>query len=327
MEKKTLDFLILKALKEEEQYLSGEELASDLGISRQALWRHMAKLIEMGYEIVAVPHLGYKLISSPDKLYPWEIQYKLDTKFIGKNVHYREVLDSTQSVAWELGLKNFPEGTLIISEVQKQGRGRLGRRWFSPTGGIYLSLILRPDFILISEIPQITLLIGLSCLYGIKKTAGIECSLKWPNDLLLREKKLGGILCEVSAELDKINFVVVGIGINVNTRDLPPGATSLFFQTKRNFSRIDITKKILEEVERCYRRTKKEGFSSLLKEWERFCLLWGTRVGVKVMHERIEGEATGIDEKGCLLLRRDDGSIKRISAGDIVKCKPKNKIS
>lgn len=316
---KNLDYVILKELKLSKNYVSGEELASKLQISRQGLWKHMGNLISKGYEIVAVPHLGYKLISSPDKLYPWEIQDSLATSFIAKQAYYNETIDSTQSAVWQLGLEGSSQGTVVLSETQKKGRGRMERKWISPKGGIYFSLLLKPNFLLIQQVPQITLLIALACLNGIKKATGVKCSVKWPNDILLKGKKLGGILCEVNAEMDKVNFVVVGIGLNVNTKDLPVNATSLFLNTKNKFSRVEITKRILEEIESCYCRAQKEGFLGLLDEWKQFCFLWGKRVRVKIFNTVIEGEATGIDEQGYLLLRRDNGFIERISAGEIVK--------
>jgi len=315
---KNLEYTILTELKKKDNYLSGEELADKLAISRQALWKHMAKLADKGYEIIAVPHLGYKLTSCPDKLYPWEIQYNLGTRFIGKDIYHKETVDSTQNIAWRLGMEGADEGTVVCAEIQTKGRGRIQRQWVSPRGGVYFSILLRPKFLLIQEVPRITLLIALGCIYGIKKAAGIECSVKWPNDIFLNGKKLGGILCEIHAETDKVHFVVAGIGININTKNLPPRATSLFLNQKKKFCRVEIVKRTLEQIEIAYCRAKKEGFSRLLGEWEQFCLLWGKRVKAKAFNKEIEGEAVGINEQGYLLLRRDTGFIEKISAGDVV---------
>ena len=316
---KDLDYIILRCLKDNDGYTSGEELASKLKISRQALWKHIGKLSDKGYEIVATPHLGYKLVFSPDKFYPWEIQHNLNTRFIGKKIQHEEVVGSTQDLAWQLGLEGAPEGTVVFSQTQKKGRGRIQRQWISPRGGIYFSLLLKPHFLPIQEVPQITLLIVLGCLRGIKKATGVECSVKWPNDIYLKGKKLGGILCEINAEMDRIHFVVAGIGINVNSKDLPSQATSLFLNLKKKVSRVEIAKRILEEIEVCYRQAQREGFSDLLGEWSQFCLLWGKRIKVKVFNKRIEGEAAGIDEKGYLLLRKNNGLIEKVSAGDVTK--------
>jgi BirA family biotin operon repressor/biotin-[acetyl-CoA-carboxylase] ligase len=319
-EKKDLSWEILKILKAKKgECVSGEKIAEKIGISRQALWKHIAKLSDLGYEIEATPHVGYKLKSIPDKLYPWEIQGNLNTKFIGKKIHYHKSLDSTQNIGWNLGLTGAEEGEVIVTETQEKGRGRMQRDWVSPLGGIYLSLLLRPQFLLIQDVPQITLLIGLGCIYGIKKATGIECQVKWPNDIYLKGKKVGGILCEIQAEADQVHFVVCGIGINVNTKDLPQEATSLFLNTKSKLSRIDVTKRILEEIENCYLRAQREGFYNILKEWGNYCILWGRRIRVNISNNEVEGEAQGIDEKGYLLIRKDSGFIEKISAADTVK--------
>jgi len=316
---KNLDQTILEVLKNDSGYTSGEELAKKLKISRQALWKHISNLSSKGYEIVAVPHQGYKLVSIPDKFYPEEIKYKLETKFVASQVYYYPTLDSTQTLAWKLGLEGAPEGVVVFAEAQKKGRGRMQRRWISPSGGIYFSLILKPEFLLLADVPQISLLIALACIKGIKKATGIDCQVKWPNDIILGGKKLGGILCEINAETDQIHFVVVGIGINVNSRDLPPEATSLLLNTKSNFLRLDIAKEILREIENCYLEAQQNNFSSLLSEWSQVCVLWGKRVKVKVANKTIEGEALNIDEKGYLVLRTDQGTLAKISAGDILK--------
>ncbi|UCC95531.1 MAG: biotin--[acetyl-CoA-carboxylase] ligase [Candidatus Omnitrophota bacterium] len=314
-------YLILELLKSQQHYISGEDLAQRLKITRQALWKHIAQLEKHGYEILAVPHRGYQLISIPDKLYPWEIQYKLNTQFIGKEIHHHEVVNSTQDILWELGLENFPEGTIVVSEKQRKGRGRLKRYWISGQGGIYSSLLLKPHFMSLTQVPQIALLVSLGCIYGIKKATNAKCVLKWPNDILLNGKKLGGILCEVNAEADRINFVIVGIGINVNTqkRYFPSGATSLVLETARKTQRAELLKKILEETENLYLLLEKKGFSPIRTQWEKLCSLWGSRIKVKVFTKEIEGQAIGIDEAGCLILKKDAGGVETISAGDVVK--------
>lgn len=314
-------YLILEELKRQTHYVSGEDLASKLNITRQALWKHITTLQQKGYQIVAVPHLGYKLISCPDKLYPWEIQYNLNTKFIGRNIYHYEVTKSTQDIGWQLGLENQPQGTLVVSERQTKGRGRLRRNWISPKGGLYFSLLLKPAFITPNRISQITLLSGLSCIHAIKEKTEIECSLKWPNDILLNHKKVGGILCELNAESDRVNFVVVGIGINTNTSQklLPPEASSLCIEKNSNINKVKLLKAILENIEKFYISLKNKGFPSIRQKWEESSFLWGKRVKVKTLSEEIEGQAEGIDEMGCLILRRNMAHIEKIFAGDVVK--------
>jgi len=316
---RSLDWIILDELKKDQGYVSGEQLARKLDISRQGLWKHIGNLTSKGYEIIAVPHLGYKLTSCPDKLYPWEIQHNLETSFIAKEIHHQEVLDSTQSLVWQKGLEGTKEGLVAFSETQKKGKGRLGREWVSGRGGIYFSLLLKPKFLHVQDVSQIVLIIALGVLKGIRKATGIWCAVKWPNDIFLNGKKIAGILCEINAEVDKVNFIVVGVGINVNSKDLPPQATSLFLQAKKKFSRVEIAQRVLEEIEMCYQRAEREDFSKLVSEWKQLCFLWGKRVRVKVFDKYIEGEALNIDERGYLMLRRDNGLLEKISAGDIIK--------
>lgn len=317
--KKDPDAIILERLKKHDDYISGESLAQLLKMSRQALWKHISSLIDKGYEIAAVPHLGYKLISTPDKLYPWEIQQGLKTKRIGRQLYHYESIESTQNAVWQLGLKGAEEGVVVFSENQKKGRGRLQRQWISPLGGIYFSLLLRPQFLSVSEAGQLALLVGLGCIKGIEKATAIKLQVKWPNDIYLNNAKLGGILCEINAEIDRINFVVVGVGLNINSRDLPSGATSLFRATKEKFSRLAIARSVLQEIETCYLRAERGELPLLLQQWGKFCLLWGKRIEVKIFDKTIEGEAMGIDNDGFLRLRCDNGLIQRISSADAIK--------
>jgi len=316
---KNLDYTILEALRADQGYLSGEELAKKLKISRQALWKHISNLTQKGYEITAVPHRGYSLVSVPDKFYPEEVKHGLGTKFLAKQIHYQESLGSTQDVGRELGLEGAEEGTVVFAETQKKGKGRLMRKWISPSGGIYFSLLLRPSFLLLGDVSQISLVIALAVIKAIKKVTGVSCQVKWPNDIILGNKKLGGVLCEINAETDRVNFIVVGVGVNINSRDLPPEATSLLLKTRKKFKRVEIARAILLEIESCYQCAKKDSFSGLLKEWSKFCILWGKRIRVKISNRIIEGEAQGIDERGYLLLRSNNGLINKVSAGDIVK--------
>ena len=317
----TVDAKIFKALKEAQGYISGESIADSLGISRQALWKHIKLFVDKGYKIEALQNQGYKLISSPDKLYPWEVQYALKTKWLAKNFYYYDSLASTQNLLWDLGLEKAQEGTVVAAETQNKGRGRLKRPWLSPRGGIYFSFLLRPDFLLVRESPQIALLAGLACVRAIKKITAVEAQLKWPNDIYVDNKKLGGVLCEINAEIDRINFVVAGIGLNINSRDLPQEATSIFRLTKTKYCRVLLLSALLKELEELYLQVQKKGFKIVRDEWQEYCMLWGTRIKVKVFDNSIEGEAMGLDEEGYLRLRRDNGFIDRISSGDIEKVK------
>ena len=310
--------LILNELKKNEGHLSGEALAAKFKMSRQALGKHIGKLEEQGYEIVAVPHLGYKLTALPDKLLPAEVHPCLKAKYIGNELHYYAVIDSTQNACAHLGLHEAQEGAVVVSETQAAGRGRMGRAWVSSLGGIYFSLLLRPVFLPVVEAPKITMLISLAVRNAIFKTTGIDCSVKWPNDIYLGGKKVVGILCEINAEVDKINFVVVGVGINVNSRDLPPIATSLFLQAQEKIKRKELFVAILSEIENYYETAKKHGFKGILEEWQKYCPMLGKEVEVKTAARVVKGKAVTIDEYGRLVVKEGTHNIK-ISSGDVVK--------
>jgi len=312
---------ILALLRNSETYVSGEEISRHLGISRSAIWKHIQELRQLGYEIIAVPHLGYELSSIPDRLLPNEISLGLNTKIIGKEIHYYEMISSTMDIAMEFGVKGCKEGLVVCAEGQYKGRGRLSRFWSSPKNrGIYLSLILKPK-ISPTESPKLTLLSAVAVCQAIRKIAKLDCFIKWPNDLIINNKKVGGILTEMNAEMDMVKFVIIGLGINANTPEslLPPKATSLKEQLGERISRIELTKQILREIEKEYLLFQREGFEPIIKEWKKLSITLGHRVKVQFHKEHLEGEALNIDSDGALLVRRDSGFVERVTAGDIVK--------
>jgi len=314
MQEKIIDFLRRK-----QDYASGEEISHRLGISRQALWKHIQELKEAGYDIAAVPHLGYRLISAPDRLFPAEISSRLNTKFIGKKIYYFDSVSSTMDIAMQLGLKNSTEGTLVLTESQTKGRGRLGREWFSPRyKGIYLSLILKPK-ILLNQAPILTLMASVSICEAIKEIAALEAQIKWPNDILMHQKKLGGILTEINAEMDGIRFIVIGIGLNVNNdkKALISGATSLKEQKKEGINRIELLQEILRRIEKNYLTFQEKGAQFIIDKWRDYNITLGKRVKVYSHKEHIEGQAVDIDTDGSLLLRSDSGLVQRVTAGDV----------
>ena len=308
--------------KHKDSYLSGEEISKSFGISRQALWKHIEKLRELGYMIEAVPHLGYKLMHVPDKMLVSEIKWNLGTETIGKEIHFYESVGSTNNIAYELAQGGAREGAVIIANEQTKGKGRLGREWVSPSeGGIYLSCILRPD-ILPNEVPKITLVAAVSVVKAVRKFSGPEVLIRWPNDILISDKKAGGILTELKAETDRVNFVVLGIGINVNTPKsaLPQGGTSIKEESKsaKDFSRVELVRALLRELESEYTKFKKEGFSPVRSELKRYSCTLGRHVGVTTSGRRkIEGKAIDIDESGALVVKLENGSTKTFLSGDI----------
>lgn len=318
MKEKILDYL-----NKEDDYLSGDQISKHLGISRQGLWKHIQELKDSGYEIAAVPHLGYRLQSCPDRLFPFEIARGLNTKFIGKKIHYFDYLSSTMDLAMQLGMQGEPGGTLVLAESQTKGRGRLGRSWFSPKyKGIYLSLILRPK-ILPAVSPILTLLSAVSICEAFKNAVGLDSQIKWPNDVFIHNKKIAGILTEMNAEVDKVNFVAIGIGLNVNNdkKSLIAHATSLREQLGKSVSRIFLLQELLRRIESNYFILEDKGGAAIIDKWRSFSLTLGRQVKVYCQNKHIEGRAVDIDDDGSLLIRKDSGIIQKISSGDVLHCR------
>jgi len=312
---------ILAILRDATTYVSGEDISKKLGISRSAIWKHIQELRHQGYDIVAVPHLGYELTSVPDKLLPSEISFGLNTKIIGGEIHHYDTVSSSMDIAMDLAMKGCKEGAVVCVEGQYKGRGRLSRFWSSPKNrGVYLSIILRPN-ISPAQSPKLTLLSAVGVCQAIKNITKLECLIKWPNDLIINNKKVGGILTEMNAEMDVIKFVIIGIGVNANTPEslLPPRATSLKEQLGKRISRIELTREILKSIENEYILFRKEGFKSIIEKWKKFSTTLGHRVKVQFHKEYLEGEALDIDTDGALLVRRDSGFVGRVTAGDIIK--------
>ncbi|MDD5119898.1 MAG: biotin--[acetyl-CoA-carboxylase] ligase [Candidatus Omnitrophica bacterium] len=318
MKEKILDYL-----NKEHDYISGDQISKHLGISRQGLWKHIQELKDSGYEIVAVPHLGYRLESVPDRLFPFEISRQLNTKFIAKDIHYFEYLDSTMNMAMQLGMKSVPSGSLVLAESQTKGRGRLGRNWFSPKyKGIYLSLILRPA-IAPAISPVLTLLAAVSICEAVKKMLNLDVQIKWPNDVFINNKKFTGILTEMNAEIDKINFVVIGIGLNVNNdkKSLIAQSASLKESCGRMVNRIALLQELLRRIENNYFLLENKGAGPIIDKWRSFSLTLGKRVKVYCQNKHIEGCAVDIDNDGSLLIRKDSGLIQKVSSGDVMHCR------
>lgn len=302
------------------EFISGEEMSEKLKISRAAVWKHIEQLRKEGYGITGEPHVGYRLIGTPDKLIPEEVLYKLGTKIIGKKIFSYETTDSTMDIAHRLAQSGSPEGTVIFSEGQSKGRGRMGREWLSPKGkGIYLSLILRPD-VSPAEAPKITLLSAVAVALAIRKMTHLGALIKWPNDILVNDHKICGILTEMSAEVNTVRYIILGIGINVNTsrEHLPKEATSLKHEAGEEISRVELTQEILREFERQYHIFKEKGFKKLIEEWKNLSHTLGEGVKIVCQNKKIEGVAVNLDTSGALVVRLDSGFTEHITAGDVV---------
>jgi len=322
---------IIHFLKTAEGYLSGEEISRQLKISRAGIWKYMQELRREGYDIVAVPHLGYRLVSSPDKLLPIEIQSELGTEVLGKDIKYFDSISSTMDVAFRLGVEGACEGTVVCAEGQTQGKGRLGRSWASPKGkGVYMSVILRPQ-LAPTEVAQLTLLSAVAVCEAVGKFCEVPAKIKWPNDILVDNKKLAGILTELSAEMDRVRFIVIGIGINVNTplSQLPPNATSIKNEMSakggsasgrgRKASRVMLVQEILRSLERWYISLDAQGFGPVIARWKELSSTLGKQICLVDPGGNIKGEAIDLDEYGGLIIRSETGvTVKRMS-GDVIQ--------
>ncbi len=307
--------------KNHEVYISGEELAETLSISRTMIWKYVESLRQDGFVVESVTNRGYRLVSAPDLLLQDEVQRDLDTDFIGKKMFYFDEIDSTNRKARELAI-DCPDGTLIIAERQSEGRGRMGKEWYSPPGGIWLSIILKPD-ISPEHIYRLTLVAGVAVaetLAGI----GVAAQIKWPNDILINENKVCGILTEVDAEMDAVNFLIVGIGINANIEldMLPPllgvNSTSLKNEVGSDINRVELVQRLLERFEQDYGTFISGDFPSILKRWREHSATLNRQVRIVTRFKTIEGEAVGIDHDGALVMEMDDGTLEREITGTCV---------
>jgi BirA family transcriptional regulator, biotin operon repressor / biotin---[acetyl-CoA-carboxylase] ligase len=303
----------------EEGYVSGEELSRELDISRAAVWKHIENLREEGYGIEAVPHLGYKLVSIPDSLTEIELKWHLKTDIIAKKIYSYKETASTNDTAYNLAINGEKEGSVVIAESQTAGRGRMGRKWASPKSkGAYLSVILRPE-ILPKEISCITLISALSVAKAVREMTNLPAFIKWPNDVLIDSQKICGILTEMSAEADKINFVIIGIGVNINTKKdlLPKGATSIAEESGQEISRIEVVRSIFKNLDKYYKLFNAGRIEDIIKEYKEFSNFLGTRLQVTHHDSKIEGYAIDVDKDGALILRMDSGLNEKVMAGDV----------
>lgn len=313
------DKILEKLIKNKGKPVSGERLASELSVSRTAIWKHIKVLKDEGYMIDSSTNIGYSLNETPDTLAPGEIKAGLKTKVIGKDIKYFKETESTNIIAREIAA-SVGEGTIVIAESQTAGRGRMGRKWISPEGGIWISIILKPKIEPVYA-PRITLLAGVS----VAKTMqgfGLPAKIKWPNDILINGKKVCGILTEIGAEVDIIDYLVVGIGIdaNVDTGTFPEefrdNSTSLEKEMGHKINRVEFVQKLLEEFEALYTKFQKDGFPQILEEWRNMSATIGQWVKITVQARTIYGEATGVDNEGALILETGEGHLEKIVAGN-----------
>ena len=320
----TTDAQILSALRANPDGASGTELAEQLGISRAAIWARIEELRRLGYEIEASPHLGYRLLSAPDALHADDLLARLGkTKVIGRDIRVFEQTTSTNDVIEKLARDGVKEGAVVFAESQTKGRGRLGRKWVSPARkGLWLSVLLRPDLRPL-ETTQVTVAAATALWRAIHSQTGLKPEIKWPNDILIHGRKTAGILTELSAEVDRVRHIILGIGVdvNLNASEFPPElrklATSLKAELGKPVSRPGLAVALLRELDQNYARICSGAFAAVADEWETYCTTIGHRVAIRVGNRQIRGCAESLGEDGALLLRTDHGHLERISGGDV----------
>ncbi|MBZ5662452.1 MAG: biotin--[acetyl-CoA-carboxylase] ligase [Acidobacteriia bacterium] len=302
--------------------ISGAKIAREIGVTRSTVWRWIDKLRGLGVHVKGHAGSGYQIERVPDILAPKILRKRLPAGPFGKRIHHFFKTDSTNSVAMTLGEQGEPHGAIVIAEEQTAGRGRAGHPWHSEkTNGIYMTVLLRPP-IAPQQAPLITLVAGLAVREAIIEETGITPDLRWPNDLLFGRKKFCGILTEMNAEQDRIHFVAVGIGINVNHERVPEAlssiATSLRIETGRTHSRVEIVARLLRHLDSYYNRFLNEGPEAIVA---RFCevssFARGKRVRIESAAETYTGTTDGLEPGGLLRVRRDDGRVLPVIAGTL----------
>jgi BirA family transcriptional regulator, biotin operon repressor / biotin---[acetyl-CoA-carboxylase] ligase len=308
------------------EYLSGQDLSDVLRISRVAVWKHIKKIQGLGYNVESKQKLGYKLISSSELLLPWEITSNLKTKIIGKQAYYFDSIDSTQNQALKMAQDVANDGTVIVAAEQTGGKGRDGRKWISPKGGIWISIILYPKFD-ISITTLFPIASSLALAIAIEKVFSIKPELKWPNDLTIKGKKVAGMLVDVALESNKIENLVLGVGINfdVNVKQIEKalkgtpnfyGVSSLCDQ-KQNIKPIQLVQTFLLELEKIYSALNEKQIKKIITEWTLRSSTIGKNVELNTIDSKIKGKAIKIDDDGALIIS-DNNKNHRVIAGDII---------
>ena len=316
MQKKSLDILL-----NADDFISGQEISEKLGVSRQAVWKSINALKEKGYEIQSVTNRGYRLVSSPNYLNESSLKSLLHNKIIGKNLIVLDSVNSTNDYLKKLGNEGCENGTVVAARKQTRGKGRLGRTWQSKKDeGIAFSVLLRPN-VAPSEVSAITPLAGLAVCKAIREYTKLDCVIKWPNDIIIGRKKLVGILTEMSAEFDAVEYVITGIGINVDHTSFPEEiafkATSLLLETGRHIDKNEFLACVLEHLENEFVKNNLELTPTALSEYTDLCATVGRSVTFQRGTRRISGMAVGVSEHGELKVMMSDGTICLVNSGEV----------
>ncbi|MGE1062752.1 biotin--[acetyl-CoA-carboxylase] ligase [Megasphaera paucivorans] len=317
MRKDILEYL----LNHKGEYVSGQKISEELGISRTAVWKHIRVLKSRGYVIESYTKRGYCLMEAPELLLPELVGEGLQTKVFGKKIHYKEKVDSTNNVAKKLAEEGAEEGTIVLAEEQSGGRGRLERSFLSPFAqGVWFSLILRPTF-LPMEVSKMTLLAAVALTKALHKMGLVECGIKWPNDILVKDRKVVGILTELNASMERINYLVMGIGINTSLtkkelpKDLRKTVTSFTIENVP-VHRQALLQEVLLQLERYYEIAETEGFKPILAEWKVLSMMMGKEVEVSEPGRSFTGKAVDLDDSGNLIVETEAGR-ETVLAGDV----------
>lgn len=306
--------------------ISGARIAREIGVSRSTVWRWVERLRELGVKVKGQAATGYFLEKVPDVLTPDVLKRQLKGSLFGKHIYHFFKTDSTNRVAFELGHAGEPEGTVVLAEEQSAGRGRAGRTWHSErAAGIYVTLLLRPKLAPV-QAPLLTMMAGLSAHAAVEAVTGLAVDLKWPNDLIIRGKKAGGILTEMHAEPGMVRFVVVGIGLNVNQERFPGElaglATSLRQEAGKTQSRMELLVRLLREFESDYNRFLREGIAGVIQRFEVVSsYAHGKKVRVTNGTESYVGTTAGLGPEGLLQVEREDGRVVTVIAGDVAEAR------
>ena len=322
-EQTTLDKIVTLLKSHQSEFLSGEKLSKSLSLSRTAVWKNIKKLKSLGYKIESRPKSGYRLQQSTDLLVPWEVSDGLQTDIIGRKIYYFGTIDSTQNFALELAKRPHENGSLVIADRQTQGRGRLNRKWVSPKGGIWMSILLRPNFepSHTSLFPMAT---SLALTVSIEKTLKIKTELKWPNDVTIKGNKVAGILIDASVESNKIDYLIIGIGINFKIN--PSTISKSIKQKKYGIATLiskdqgtrpaELVQQFLLELEKTYNNIVTGNVGTIRKEWIKRSSTIGKNVTITTTTGTLKGKVTGIDKTGALILSRN-GIVQHVLAGDM----------
>jgi BirA family transcriptional regulator, biotin operon repressor / biotin---[acetyl-CoA-carboxylase] ligase len=320
-----LDKIVRLLKSHRSEFLSGQQLSRTLSLSRAAVWKNIKKLQSLGYKIQSKRNAGYKLISKTNLLLPWEVTDGLQTEILGRKIYYFDTIDSTQNFALKLSSRPYENGSLVIAEKQTRGRGRLNRKWISPKGGIWISILLKPNF----EVTQASLfpmITSLALAIAVEKVLKLRPQLKWPNDVTFKNKKVAGILVDTAVESNQIEYLAIGVGINfkiepgtvtkrVKNRDNFYGITTLVGR-KENADPVPFLQTFLVEFEQLYNKLLTNKLEGIKSEWEKRSSTLGRNVMVSTPSGQVKGKAVEIDYDGALLIS-NKGKLQRLLVGDV----------